>query len=244
MIRTFRAYVVICAATVYAGGRAILYYFVRPGFFRRNAHGFTGEWTSLVLRGAGIRLVVRNGERLGLGRGQILVANHQSWFDIFALGTALRRKFSFVGKKELSRIPFVGGAWERVGNIAIDRSNQQAAIASLQRVDELLQEGRTIIMFPEGTRSPNGELGRFKKGAFVMAIKSQVPVVPVAILGTRQIMKKGSWKMSPGTATIVVGDPVSTAGLGLRDRNRLSRECREAVAGLLNHEEETACRPS
>ena len=231
-------------ATIYSGGRAILYYFLWPRHFRRCADQLTGEWTSLCLRGAGTKLVVKNGELLGVGRGQILVSNHQSWFDIFALGTALRRKFSFVGKKELSRIPVVGGAWERVGNIAIDRSNRQAAIESLRKADDLLREGRTIIMFPEGTRSPNGELGRFKKGAFVMAIKSQVPIVPVAILGTRQIMRKGDWRMSPGTATVVVGNPIDTEGLTLRDRNRLSRKCREEVARLMNGEGESACRPS
>lgn len=244
MIRVALAYVMIVAGTIYSGGRAMLYYFFWPRHFRRCADRLTGEWASIVLWGAGTKLVVRNGERLALGRGQILVANHQSWFDVFALGTALGRRFSFVGKKEISRIPVVGGAWERVGNIAIDRSDREAAIASLGRVDELLREGRTIIMFPEGTRSPSGEMGRFRKGAFVMAIKSQVPIVPVGILGTRDIMKKGSWAISSGTATVVVGSPIGTAGLTLRDRNRLSRECRDAIGALIHGEEEGRCPQS
>ena len=236
MIRIAWTYAVMVGATIFSGGRAVLYFFLWPRRFRRLADGLTGEWASIVLRGSGTRLVIRNAERIGLGRGQILVANHQSWFDIFALGGALRRKFAFVGKREVSKIPVVGAAWERVGNIAIDRSDQQAAIASLKRADDLLREGRTIIMFPEGTRSPTGELGRFKKGAFVMAIKSQVPVLPVAILGTRAIMRKGSWEIRPGTATVVVGNPINTEGLTLRDRNRLSRECRDALVGLMNGE--------
>lgn len=234
MIRTIWAYAVIIGATLYSGGRAILLHFLWPRRFRRCADRLTGEWSSIILWGAGTRLVVRHGDRLGLGRGQILVSNHQSWFDIFALGAALGDRFSFVGKKELSRIPVVGAAWEKVGNIAIDRSDQQAAIDSLKRADELMREGRTIIMFPEGTRSPTGEMGRFKKGAFVMAIKSQVPVLPVAIAGTRRIMKKGSWRMTTGTATVIVGRPIETGGLTLKDRNRLSRECRETIEGLLN----------
>lgn len=236
MIRTMLAYAAMIGATIYSGGRAILYYFLWPRHFRRCADRLTGEWTSLCLRGAGTNLVVKNGERLGVGRGQILVSNHESWFDIFALGTALQRKFSFVGKKEVSRIPVVGPAWERVGHIAIDRSDREAAIESLERADGLLREGRTIIMFPEGTRSATGELGPFKKGAFVMAIKCQVPIVPVGILGTRQIMKKGDWRMFPGTATIMVGNPIDTEGLTLRDRNRLSRKCRREVARLMNGE--------
>ena len=236
MIRSIWTYAVMIGATMYSGGRAVLYYFVWPKRFRRLADRLTGEWASLVLRGSGTKLAVWNEERIGLGRGQILVANHQSWFDIFALGGALRHQFAFVGKRELSRIPVVGAAWEKVGNIAIDRSDQQAAIASLKRAEELLREGRTIIMFPEGTRSPTGELGRFKKGAFVMAIKSQVPVLPVAIAGTRKIMRKGSWQISPGTATVVVGNPISTEGLTHRDRGTLSHQCREALVGLMNGE--------
>ena len=97
-------------------------------------------------------------------------------------------------------------------------------------------------MFPEGTRSPTAEMGRFKKGAFVMAIKSQVPVLPVAIVGTRRIMRKGSWRVSSGTATVLVGHPVETEGLTLRDRSRLSRECRETIEGLLNGAGEARCR--
>ena len=244
MIRVAWAYTTMVAATLYSGGRAVLYYFLLPRYFRKRADQLTGEWTSICMKGAGARLVVRHGDRLCPGRGQILVANHQSWFDIFALGTALRHKFSFVGKQELNRIPVVGAAWQKVGNIAIDRTDQQAAIDSLRRVDELLEEGRTIIMFPEGTRSPTGEMGRFKKGAFVMAIKSQVPVVPVAIQGTRGIMKKGSWVISRGTATVTVGNPISTEGLTLRDRNPLSRKCRDAITSLLNGEGEDPCRPS
>ena len=236
MIRIAWIYAVIVGATVFSGGRAVLYHFLWPRHFRRLADRLTGEWASIVMRGSGTTLVVRNAERIGLGRGQILVANHQSWFDIFALGGALGRRFSFVGKREVSKIPVVGAAWERVGHIAIDRSDRQAAIAALQRTDDLLRDGRTIIIFPEGTRSPTGELGHFKKGAFVMAIKSQVPVLPVAILGTRAIMKKGSWEIHPGTATVVVGNPISTEGLTMRDRNRLSRESRTALIGLLNGE--------
>ncbi len=236
MIRIAWTYAVMIAATVFTGGRAILYSVAWRSRFDRLAHGLTGEWGTIVLWGAGTKLVVRNRERIGRKRGQILVANHQSWFDIFAIGAALRDNFAFVGKRELSRIPILGGAWERVGNIAIDRSDRQAAMASLAKVDALVREGRTIVMFPEGTRSATGELGRFKKGAFVMAIKSQVPLLPVAVQGTRDIMKKGSWRISRGTATVVVGHPICTRGMTLKDRNDLSRRCREAVLNLLRDE--------
>ncbi|MYA10640.1 MAG: 1-acyl-sn-glycerol-3-phosphate acyltransferase [Gemmatimonadetes bacterium] len=243
-LRSIWTYLVATVSTAYVGGSVILYRYLWPGRFRRYADRSTAEWSSLVLRGAGVRLVIENAEQLGRDRGQVLVSNHQSWFDVFALAASLPVKFSFVGKKELSRIPFLGQAWEKVGHIPIDRSDHKAAIESLQKVDEQFRAGRTIVMFPEGTRSPTGELARFKKGAFVMAIKSQVPVVPVAVAGTRTIMEKGDWIIVPGTATIRVGEPISTKGLTLADRGRLTSDAHAAVSRLLNGKPEAACRPS
>ena len=243
-LRSIWTYAVAAASTVYCGGLVILYWMLWPSRFRRYADRSTALWSAIVLWGAGVRPAIRNAEQLGRDRGQVLVSNHQSWFDVFALAAALPVRFSFVGKKELSRIPVLGQAWEKVGHIAIDRSNRKAAIASLERVDKQFRAGRTIIMFPEGTRSPTGELARFKKGAFVMAIKSQVPVVPVAVTGTRAIMEKGGWIIAPGTATIRVGAPIDTEGLTLADRNRLTREAREAVARLMNGGPEATCPQS
>ncbi|MCY4572833.1 MAG: lysophospholipid acyltransferase family protein, partial [Gemmatimonadetes bacterium] len=243
-VRAIWTYMVATVSTAYVGGSVILYRYLWPSRFRRYADRSTAEWSSMVLRGAGVKPVIENPERLGRDRGQVLVSNHQSWFDVFALAASLPVKFSFVGKKELSRVPFLGQAWEKVGHIAIDRSDHKAAIESLHKVDEQFRAGRTIIMFPEGTRSPTGELTRFKKGAFVMAIKSQVPVVPVAVTGTRAIMEKGDWIIAPGTATVRVGEPISTEGLTLADRGRLTREAHSAVSRLLNGRPEATCRPS
>lgn len=243
-LRAIWIYAVATLSTAYVGGSVILYRYLWPARFRWYADRSTAEWSSMVLWGAGVKTRLENAEELGDDRGQILVSNHQSWFDVFALAALLPVRFSFVGKKELSRIPVLGQAWEKVGHIAIDRSDRKAAVTSLARVEEQFRAGRTIIMFPEGTRSPSGELTRFKKGAFVMAIKSQVPVVPVAVTGTRAIMRKGDWVIEPGTATIRVGRPISTEGLTLRDRNRLTREAHEAVARLMNGKPEATCPPS
>ena len=242
-LRAIWTYLVAVVSTAYVGGSVILYRYLWPSRFRWYADRSTAEWSSMVLWGAGVKHVLENAEQLGRDRGQVLVSNHQSWFDVFALAASLPVKFSFVGKKELSSVPFLGQAWEKVGHIAIDRSDHKAAIESLRRVDEQFRAGRTIVMFPEGTRSPTGELKRFKKGAFVMAIKSQVPVVPVAVTGTRSIMEKGSWIIAPGTATVRVGEPISTEGLTLADRSRLARKAHAAVARLLNGNPEATCRP-
>ncbi len=233
MIRQPWVYGVAAASTIFFGGTVAL----RSALGIRRFHGFadraTGNWARVILWGAGVRVTVENPEGLGEGGGQILVSNHQSWFDVFSLAAALPVRFSFVGKKELNRIPFLGHAWEKVGHVAIDRGDHQSALHSLGSLDgQIRDEGRTIIMFPEGTRSPTGELRRFKKGAFVMAIKAQVPVIPVAVAGTRRVMEKGDWRISPGHVTVRVGQPIPTAGLTLRDRDRLSGQAREAVVAL------------
>lgn len=241
ILRVIWTYLVAAVSTAYVGGSVILYRFFWPARFRRYADRSTAQWSAFVLWGAGVKFELENPEQLGDGRGQVLVCNHQSWFDVFGLAASLPVKFSFVGKKELSRIPVLGQAWEKVGHVAIDRSDRKAAIESLKTIEDQFRAGRTIIMFPEGTRSPSGELARFKKGAFVMAIRCQVPVVPAAVVGTRTIMRKGDWMIEPGKATIRVGAPISTEGLTLTDRNRLSREAREAVARLMNGKPEAAC---
>ena len=233
MIRLAWIYGVAVASTIFYGGTVAVRSALGIRRFGDFAERATAGWAALILWGSRVKVVVRHAEQLGTGRGQILVSNHQSWFDVFSLAAGLPVRFSFVGKKELSRIPFLGHAWEKVGHVAIDRDDHQSALTSLQAVDgQVRGGGRTIIMFPEGTRSPTGELTRFKKGAFVMAIKAQVPVVPVAVFGTRRVMKKGSWKISPGTVTIRVGRPIETTGLSLRDRDRLSKQARAAIAEL------------
>jgi len=233
VIRLAWTYGVAVASTIFYGGTVAVRSALGIRWFAEFAERATAGWASLILWGAGVDVVFRNADRLGRDRGQILVSNHQSWFDVFSLAAGLPVRFSFVGKKELSRIPFLGHAWEKVGHVAIDRGDHQSALTSLQSVDgQVRGRGRTIIMFPEGTRSPTGELTRFKKGAFVMAIKAQVPVVPVAVFGSRRVMKKGSWKISPGTVTIRVGHPLETTGLTLRDRDRLLKQARAAIVEL------------
>ncbi len=261
MIRFARVYGVAAVSTMFFGGviavRSALR--VRPGNFEERA---TARWARSILWAAGVRVDVENPQRLESGRAQIVVSNHQSWFDVFSLAAALPVHCRFVGKKELSRIPFLGQAWEKVGHVAVDRGDRDSAFASLQSVEgQIRGRARSVVMFPEGTRSPTGDLTRFKMGAFVMAIRAQVPVVPVAVVGTRRVMPKDSWTISPGRVTIRVGRPISTAGLALRDRERLSRRAREAIGRLrsspaapvrvggerardVGAEARVACRPS
>jgi 1-acyl-sn-glycerol-3-phosphate acyltransferase len=143
-------------------------------------------------------------------------------------------RYRFVAKKELQRIPVFGRAWTRCGHVSVDRGDREAAVGSLDRAwKEVRDENLTMVLFPEGTRSPDGELRPFKKGAFVLAIQARAPVVPVGITGSRKIMAKGASVIRPGTVRIRVGRPIPTEGLSILDRDRLLERCWTAVLALM-----------
>ena len=234
-------YLVGLLATAYFVVGVNVHHVLRTPARERFAERAPARWGALLLRLAKVRATWENPERLLPDQAQVLVANHQSWYDVFALAGTLPVKFSFVGKKELSRIPFFGVAWARVGHYAVDRSDYKASMASLGKAgDRIKSDATTVVVFPEGTRSPTGELARFRKGAFVLAISAQVPVVPVAVLGTRRVMAKGRWLVRPGQVTMRAATPICTKGMTMADRDALTRKARDQVAALM--EQETACR--
>jgi 1-acyl-sn-glycerol-3-phosphate acyltransferase len=191
-------------------------------------------WSRALLRAAGVRVVVENLEVIDESVPQILVSNHVSWFDVFALAAIIPGRYLFVAKREVRKVPFLGWAADVCGHIYIDRKDHQSALLSLQDAKEkLAREKPTVIMFPEGTRSETGELQRFKKGAFVMAIETGAEIVPAAILGSRAIMPKHSLLIRSGTMTVRFGEPIPVAGLTLEQRDDLMRDTRKALAGLL-----------
>jgi 1-acyl-sn-glycerol-3-phosphate acyltransferase len=192
------------------------------------------KWARLLLRAADARVELENVERIVPDRPQILVANHVSYFDVLALLGYLPGKYRFVGKQELTRVPLWGPAWMACGHISIDRQDKTKAMASLALARRKLEEERpTVVLFPEGTRSVTGELRAFKKGAFVLAIQTGTEVVPAAILGTREIMRKGSLAIRRGkTIRVRFGEPIPVDGLGMEDRDALTRRAHDAVAAL------------
>jgi len=189
------------------------------------------SWTDSLLKGGGVKVEVEGLENLA--EPAVLICNHMSWYDVFALMSHLPLDARFVGKKEIVKIPFFGPAWLASGHIPIDRSDRRAAIRSLARAGEILRsDGGVIIMFPEGTRSSDGELQPFKKGAFMLALQLGVPVIPAAVIGSRRIMKKGSPLVHPGTMTIRIGEPIPVDGLTEDDRDLLLQQSRDAVRAL------------
>ncbi len=233
MIRALWVALVTIFSTVRYGTPVVYHARRRSHKLKRLAREYPRLWTQKILRAARVKVEVEGREHLETATPCVLVANHQSWFDVLALTGWLPSNYRFVAKKELESVPFFGPGWQALGHISIDRRDRQSAIESLERAARLVrEESRVIVMFPEGTRSPDGEVKAFKKGAFVLAIRAGVPVVPVAIVGTREILPKGSWRARPGVVRVRVGAPIPVVGLGHKDRDALSATAHAAVAAL------------
>lgn len=190
-------------------------------------------WSRWILWASGTPVRVIGAEKIDPHSPQIIVANHQSWYDVFAMADGIPKRFLFVAKKELERIPLFGRAWKSAGHISIDRSDQSRAIASLDQAGRQLREEKSaVIIFAEGTRSPGDDLLPFKKGAFMLALHTKVPIVPVGIAGTRRVQPKGEWRVRGGPIILRVGDPIPTASMAPTEREALMRRVRDEVRRL------------
>ncbi len=239
MIRTAFVFVGVAILTVVYGSWLLL--LARLGAKRTecSCERLAKRWSRAILRMSGVRVHVEGAERIPEGAPVILAANHQSWFDVFAMIAHFPGRIRFVAKRELENVPVFGPSWKACGHISIDREDRGSAIGSLGEASRQVREGsKIIVMFAEGTRSPDGRLQPFKKGAFVLAIQSGVPVLPVALIGPHDVMPKGAWRIRPGKIQIKVGTPVPVEGLRHRDRNRLRDEVWREVAILKGDGEE------
>lgn len=191
-------------------------------------------WSRWLLRVSGVRVRVEGLEHVTTARPVIITVNHVSWFDVLSIAGHLPRRYRFIGKKELARVPLWGRAWQAAGHIAIDRQNRQIALESLERAGRLVREdGSAIVIFPEGTRSPTGELQPFKKGAFVLALHNQLDIVPAVVIGSRAVLPKGGWRVRSGTIIVRFGPVVRTAGLGMESRDQLMDRVRSDMQSML-----------
>ena len=234
MISLLRVLVVIVPATVYYAF-CIAWGVWRGGEKARCVCSYVPRaWSSLMLKAARVDVVLENPEVIDEERPQVLVANHTSWFDVLALAAHLPGPYAFVAKKEIAKVPFFGPAVGACGHIYIDRGDRQAAMESLAVARQRLEDdGPTVIMFPEGTRSASGELQSFKKGAFVLALQTGTDVVPAAIFGSRETMRKGSLLVRPGTIRVRFGTPIPVGDYSLEQRNELTRDARAALQEIL-----------
>lgn len=191
-------------------------------------------WGRAMVRLAGVRVRLEGADREKLDRPLVVVANHQSWYDVFVLAGFLPGRARFVAKEELRRIPLFGAAWETCGHIRVNRGDRAEAVRSLNEAGARIRDERlNVILFPEGTRSPDGSLLPFKKGAFVLALQTGVPILPVGISGSRAVMRKGSFRIRPGEIRVRVGEPFEVAGLGTGHRDAVLARARKEVLALM-----------
>lgn len=191
-------------------------------------------WARLICWCAGVRVTVSGQGHLRTGTPYIFAANHQSQFDIFALQGYLGFDFRWLAKKELFAIPVFGAGMRAAGYISVDRSRGRRALESLNEAAQKIKAGTSVIIFPEGTRSVDGILQPFKSGAMVLAIKAGVPIVPVAILGTHDVLPKCKLLSQPGRVEIRIGSPIDSSQFKSADKQTLASQLQQEVAALLD----------
>lgn len=187
----------------------------------------------LALSLSGIKYRVAGAEHVPHDRAVVFCSNHQSNVDPPVLFETLHPRMHILYKAELNAIPLLARAFRIGGFIPVDRRNKEAALQSIEAGAASIRAGNTFLIFPEGTRSRTAELLPFKKGGFIMAIKAQAPIVPVAVQGGRAAMRKGSAIVRPVTVSVRIGEPIETAGLSADDRNAVIETTRQRITALL-----------
>jgi len=179
----------------------------------RIQHGCARTWARLILWTCGIRVRVTGLDSIRPGKSYVLCANHQSHMDTPIVLAALPFQFRFTPKKELFRYPFLGWHLRRSGHVPIDRENPHAAVKSLREAADMIRRGTSVVVFPEGGTSRDGIIKPFKGGAFMLAAKADVEVVPVTIRGSRAVLMPKTYHVRSGDVEVIVGEPVSCNGL-------------------------------
>jgi 1-acyl-sn-glycerol-3-phosphate acyltransferase len=227
MIRTIFVWSCIVIATLVLGFFAFITYpFDRKG---RVVHRYARLWGKAALLANQVNVKVEGIENLGGEGPYIFMSNHQGSYDIFALLGHLPFQFKWLAKKELFSIPVLGWAMAAAGYISIDREGTRETVDAMNEAAQKIRDGMSVVIFPEGSRSPDGTIQPFKKGGFTLAIKSKVPIVPVAIAGSREIMPKDKLTTIPGEIRMKMDHPIETQNYGLKDRKSLMEKVREAI---------------
>ena len=233
MTRLFLVSIVIVPATIWYASKIAWSVYRRSTDLGCRCEEDARAWASLVLKVAGVRVILENKAVIDSSLPQVLVTNHVSWIDVLVLAAFVPGRYVFVAKKEVERIPVFGAAVRACGHIYIDRGDKTRALASLDIARKRLEEAApTVIIFPEGTRSNTGELGPFKKGAFVLAIQTGASVVPAAIFGSREVMKRGSFLINSGIVRVHFGEPIQVGGYSMASRSKLTHRAQQVVSEL------------
>ncbi len=219
-------------STAFFAGLAIFLAIVVSPRFGSIVSG-TG-WARLNAFLTPMRVTVSGREQVDPRQSYVIAANHQSSYDIFMIYGWLGIDFKWVMKHELRKVPALGISCEKLEHVFVDRSDSEAAIRSLNAARERIRDGTSVVFFPEGTRSLDGKLLPFKKGAFRMAIDLDLPILPVTITGTHEIMPTKTLRVFPGKARLIFHPPIAVAGHDRADVGRLMAQTRAAIeSGLV-----------
>ncbi len=230
-----RAYLLIdpliLLATVVMGTLSMLVsFFDHSG---NTPHKVGRVWSRILILVSGMKVGVEGLERIPPTGGCVIASNHLSLMDTPLVLAHIPLQFRFLAKRNLFKIPFIGGHLRRAGHISIPREEARGSLKAMSESARVIQErGVSALVFPEGGRSA-GQLREFKEGAAYIAIKAGVPLVPVGIRGTREVLPMGSLVIRPGRVTLRIGDPIPTTGMTLKDRTRLTSEVRARILELM-----------
>lgn len=223
----------ITVYTVVLGALSLLSSLIdRRGFL---AHRCARVWSWLILKTTGVRVGVEGLHRITPGTTYIFESNHQSIYDTPVLFASLPYQLRIIAKDSLAQFPVLGWHLRRGGHLFVDRRHPDRA-AILKRWRALVSEGLSLIIFAEGTRSPDGRVGRFKAGSFLLAIEAGLPIVPVAIIGTREVMPKGRLRTEPAAVTLIVHDPIQPPAIAdptIQDAKMLADRVHAVVAATV-----------
>lgn len=195
-------------------------------------HGFARLWARMILSTIGTRISIEGLEKIDTRRAHVYVVNHTSAIDIPVLYVSLPFQFRILAKRELFRYPFMGWHLKRSGQIPVVLDNPKASIRSLQLAVTAVKNNMSLVVFPEGGRSEDGQLQAFMGGAFFAAIRAHADVIPMALVGTYETLKMNSFHIKPRPVRLLVGDPISTAGLSTRDTEKVAERARTVISDL------------
>ena len=229
-LRSLGVWIVICLATIGFGLPAIPLALLPPRgeWFLKLARG----WARLILAVSGVRVRILHRERFAEGTSFVVAANHESFYDILVLLAVLPMSVRFLAKRNLFRLPFLGWSIAAAGFIPVDRQARSRNAGVVDAALSRLQKGRSLVVFPEETRTRTGELLPFKTGAALIALKSGLPLLPLGLAGTLLIQRRGGFTITPSRVALAVGDPIPTAHDARHDRAELTEELRRRIGAL------------
>ena len=214
---------------------AIISFFVSLFDTVGNAQiGIARVWARGIVFVAGVRIRTEGIDKIDPRGSYVIASNHASYMDTPVILSTIPVQFRFLAKSGLFKIPLLGSHLKRAGHIAVPRDDPRAAVKTMTEAAKNIREKSiSMLIFPEGSRTPDGELHPFKEGVAYIAIKAGVPILPVALIGTRAVVPIDSGIVKPGKVVVRVGDPIATTNLTLRDRERITGEVRQQIVSML-----------